>query len=323
MVGLAFEARDPTGYGRLVFGEDGAVARIVEDRDASAEERAIRTCNSGVLCADARTLFHLLSMVRNDNAKGEYYLTEVVALGRSAGFLTHVVFGEEADALGVNSRSELAGAEAAFQQRARRAAMEAGVTLIDPDTVYFSFDTEIEADVVIEPHVYFGRGVKIAKGVRVKAFCHFEQAEIGAGAQLGPFARLRPGAKLGPKVKIGNFVEVKNATFGERAQASHLAYIGDADVGARANLGAGAVTCNYDGFDKYRTTIGEDAFIGTDTSLVAPVKVGARAFTAAGSVITTDVPDGALAVARTKQRSIDGWGDKFREKKRKAKETKG
>ncbi len=321
LVILAFEAKDPTGYGRVVLGDHGAVDRIVEHKDANEAERASRLCNSGVLCADARTLFKLLSSVRNENAKGEYYLTDVVALARGAGIATHVLIGEEGDAMGVNSRAELAAAEAVFQRRMRVAMMEAGVTLIDPDSVFFSYDTQIAADVVIEPGVYFGKGVRIAQGARIKAFCHIEGAEIGAGANVGPSARLRPDTKLGPGVKIGNFVEVKNATFGAKAQASHLTYVGDADVGARANLGAGTITCNYDGFDKYRTTIGADAFIGSDTALVAPVKVGERAYTGTGSVITKDVPDGALAVARSRQVNVEGWADKNRAKKQKAKET--
>jgi bifunctional UDP-N-acetylglucosamine pyrophosphorylase/glucosamine-1-phosphate N-acetyltransferase len=316
---LAFRAANPFGYGRLIADAEGRLLRIVEEKDANEEERRVDLCNSGVLCADAKSLFHLLGMLRNDNAKGEYYLTDVVALARSAGFATAIVEGEEAEVLGVNSRVELAQAEAAFQARTRRTMMEAGVTLIDPQTVFFSYDTEIAADVVIEPNVYFGPGVKIAKGARIKAFSHIESAEIGESAQVGPFARLRPGTKLGPQVKIGNFVEIKNAVFGEKAQASHLTYVGDADIGARANLGAGTITCNYDGFDKYRTTIGEDAFIGSDTALVAPVTVGARAYTGSGSVITKNVPDGALAVARGKQREIEGWADAFRAKKRKEK----
>lgn len=321
LVVLGFEARDPAGYGRLLVGSDGTVERIVEHKDATAEQRAITLCNSGVLCADARALFHLLSMVKNENAKGEYYLTDVVALGRSAGFKTHAVIGVESDTLGVNAKAELAAAEAAFQQRMRVAVMEAGVTLIDPASVFFSFDTQVAPDVVIEPNVFFGKGVRIAKGARIKAFCHIEGAEIGESANIGPFARFRPGTKLGPRVKIGNFVEVKNSTFAERAQASHLTYVGDTDVGARANLGCGTITCNYDGFDKYRTTIGEDAFIGSDTSLVAPVTVGARAYTGTGSVITKDVPDGALAVARAKQHNMEGWADNNRAKKRKDKAT--
>ena len=319
LVVLGFEARDPTGYGRLVIGADGALERIVEHKDATPEQLKIEVCNSGVMCADARTLFQLLAQVKNDNAKGEYYLTDVVALGRAAGHVTRVVVGEESDTLGVNSKVELAAAEAAFQQRMRIAAMEAGVTLIDPASVFFSYDTQLAPDVVIEPNVFFGKGVKVGKGARIKAFCHIEGAEIGEGAQIGPSARLRPGTKLGPRVKIGNFVEIKNATFGEKAQASHLTYVGDADVGARANLGCGTITCNYDGFDKYRTTIGEDAFIGSDTALVAPVTIGKGAYTGTGSVITKNVPDGALAVARSRQLNIEGWADRNRAKKRKDK----
>lgn len=322
LVVLGFEAADPSGYGRLIEGEGGVVERIVEQKDATEAERAVRLCNSGVMCADAKVLFQLLSMVKNENAKGEFYLTDVVSLGRSAGFKTHVMRGPESDALGANSRAELAAAEAVFQRRARAAAMEAGVTLIDPDTVFFSFDTEIAHDVVVEPNVYFGLGVKIAKGARIKAFCHIEGAEIGEGANIGPHARLRPGTKLGPGVKIGNFVEVKNAVFGPNAQASHLTYVGDADVGARANLGAGTITCNYDGFSKFRTVIGEGAFIGSDTALVAPVTVGARAYTGTGSVITKDVPEGALAVSRARQQNYEGWADANREAKRKDKEAK-
>jgi bifunctional UDP-N-acetylglucosamine pyrophosphorylase / glucosamine-1-phosphate N-acetyltransferase len=312
---LGFEAADPAGYGRLILGADGALTRIVEQADASEAERAVRLCNSGVLAFDARQLFTLLAQVRNDNAKGEYYLTDAIGLAREAGAAAHVVLGQEAEMLGVNARAELAQAEAAFQARARRAALEAGVTLIDPQSVFFSYDTQIAPDVVIEPHVFMGPGVSIARGARIRAFCHFDHAEIGENAEIGPYARFRPGAKLGKKVKIGNFVEVKNAVFHEGAKASHLSYIGDAEVGARANLGCGTITCNYDGYGKYRTLIGEDAFIGSDTSLVAPVKVGARAYTASGSVIVTDVPDGALAIARGRQRDIEGWADAFKAKK--------
>jgi bifunctional UDP-N-acetylglucosamine pyrophosphorylase/glucosamine-1-phosphate N-acetyltransferase len=315
LVALGFEAADPTGYGRLILADDGSVARIVEERDASAAERAVNLCNSGIVVADKRMLFQLLGMVGDANAKGEFYLTDVVGLARSAGFLTRVVMAEEAEVLGVNSRAELARAEMAFQKRARLAAMEAGVTLIDPDTVYFSHDTEIGEDVTIEPHVYFGAGVRIGAGSTIHAFCHFEGVEIGEKCEIGPFARFRPGARLARKVKIGNFVEVKNASLAEGAKANHLAYIGDADVGARSNIGAGSITCNYDGFDKHRTTIGEDVFIGSDTALVAPVKVGARAYTAAGSVVTSDVPEGALAIGRGRQTDMEGWADRFREKK--------
>jgi bifunctional UDP-N-acetylglucosamine pyrophosphorylase/glucosamine-1-phosphate N-acetyltransferase len=315
LVMLGFEAADPSGYGRLIRAEDGTILRIVEERDASEAERAVTLCNSGLLVADRRMLLQLLGLVRSDNAKGEFYLTDVVGLARSAGFATRATMAEEAEVLGVNSRAELALAEAAFQKRVRLAAMEAGVTLIDPDTVYFSCDTEIGADVTIEPNVFFGAGVRIGAGCTIHAFCHFERVEIGEDCEIGPFARFRPGAKLARKVKIGNFVEVKNSHLAEGAKANHLAYIGDADIGARSNIGAGAITCNYDGFDKYRTTIGEDVFIGSDTALVAPVKVGDRAYTAAGSVVTSDVPEGGLAVARGRQADVDGWADRFREKK--------
>lgn len=315
VVVVGFDAADPTGYGRLLRDEGGALVRIVEEKDASPEERAVRLCNSGVLCADRAVLFSLLSMVKNENAKGEYYLTDVVGLARSSGFRAGVVIAPEDEVLGVNSRVELAQAEAAFQDWMRRAFMLAGVTMIDPATVYFSHDTQIGADVIIEPNVVFGPGVTVEAGAVIKAFCHLEGCTIGAAASVGPFARLRPGTKLAAKVKIGNFVELKNAQFAEGAQASHLTYVGDADVGARANLGCGTITCNYDGFDKYKTIIGEDAFIGSDTALVAPVRIGARAFTASGSVITKDVPDDSLAVARERQREIEGWAKTFREKK--------
>jgi bifunctional UDP-N-acetylglucosamine pyrophosphorylase / glucosamine-1-phosphate N-acetyltransferase len=322
VVVLAFEAADPTGYGRVVRGGDGSLERIVEHRDASEEERRNKLCNSGVMCADAKTLFRLLAQVKNENAKNEYYLTDVVDLARKAAIATAVVVGDESDAMGVNSKAELAEAETAFQNRTRLAMMDAGVTLIDPATVYFSHDTVVEPDVVIEPNVFFGKGVKIRRGARIHSYCHFEKTEIGEQAEIGPFARFRPGAKLGKKVKIGNFVEVKNSTFGEGAKASHLAYIGDTDVGARANIGAGTIVCNYDGFDKYRTTIGADAFIGSDTALVSPVTIGDRAYTGTGSVITKDVPAGALGVARSRQVNLDGWADKNREKKLKAKAEK-
>jgi bifunctional UDP-N-acetylglucosamine pyrophosphorylase/glucosamine-1-phosphate N-acetyltransferase len=312
---LGFETPAPTGYGRLIMEADGTLGRIVEEKEASADEKAVRLCNSGVLAGDKAVLFSLLSMVKNTNAKGEYYLTDVIGLGRSSGFKARVALAPEADMLGVNSRVELAQAEGHFQTKRRRAAMEAGVTLIDPDTVYFSWDTALANDVLVEPGVFFGPGVKVESGAVVKAWSHLEGAHVGADSAVGPFVRLRPGAKLGKAVKIGNFVEIKNASFGEKAQASHLTYVGDAEVGARANLGCGTITCNYDGFDKYKTIIGEDAFIGSDTALVAPVTVGARAFTGSGSVITKDVPDDALAVARGRQTDYPGWARKFRERK--------
>lgn len=317
---LAFRAADPFGYGRILRDENGAVLRVVEERDASAEERRIDLCNSGVLVADRAMLFQLLSMVKNDNAKGEYYLTSVIGLARSAGFATHLVLGQEAEVLGVNSRSELAEAEAAFQRRARARHLEAGVTMIDPDTVYFSYDTLIGPDVVIEPHVVFLPGVVVGRGARINAFSHFHQTKIGPNNSIGPFARFRPGAETGSDVHIGNFVEVKNSRLADGVKANHLAYLGDGDVGERVNIGAGTIFCNYDGFFKYRTTIEADAFIGSDSALVAPVTIGARAYTAAGSVITGDVPAGALAVGRGRQRDIDGWADAFRAKMKAKKE---
>lgn len=324
IVVLGFEAADPTGYGRLIRDAEGRVERIVEEKDATKEERAVTLSNSGVFLADAKVLLSLLSMVGNDNAKGEYYLTDIVGLGRSAGFFTRLVLCPETEVLGVNSRLELAMAERVFQERMRREMMLSGVTMIDPETVYFSHDTRIEQDVIVEPNVVFGPKVTVATGAAIKAFSHLEGATVGAGVSVGPFARLRPGADLRTGVKIGNFVEVKNAVFHEKAQASHLTYVGDADVGARANLGAGTITCNYDGFDKHRTVIGEGAFIGSDTALVAPVTIGAGVITGAGSVITKDVEADALVVSRAPQRAIPGWAKAFRERKtaEKAKKAK-
>ncbi len=319
---LAFEAENPTGYGRLVRGADGNVERIVEEKEASAAEKAINLCNSGVMAAPAGLLFSLLAQVKNDNAKGEYYITDIIGLAHAAGKSVRVVLAPEAELMGMNARAEQAKVEAAFQARARAAALAAGVTLMDPDSVYFSHDTKLAQDVIVEPQVFFGPGVTVESGAVIHAFSHLEGAHVGADTNVGPFARLRPGAKLGADVKIGNFVEVKNAVFGDGAKASHLSYIGDADIGARANLGAGTITCNYDGFEKFRTKVGEDVFIGTDTALVAPVSVGDRAFTAAGSVITKDVAAGALAVARGRQVEIAAWADDFRARKQAKKAEK-
>lgn len=322
LVLVAFRAANPFGYGRLVVGADGQVERIVEEKDATSEERAIDLCNSGVMCADARVLFSLLGQVGNANAKGEYYITDIIALARKAGKTVRVIEAPEAELMGANTRGELAVVEAEFQKRARAAAMASGVTLLDPATAWFSHDTRLGRDVTVEPNVFFGPGVTVGDNAVIHAFSHFEGAVIGPEAHVGPFARLRPGAKLGARVKIGNFVEVKNANFGDDAKASHLTYVGDADVGARANLGAGTITCNYDGFDKFRTVIGADVFIGADNALVAPVKIGDGAFTATGSVITKDVAPDALAVARGRQTEIPGWAKTFREKKRDAKAKK-
>jgi len=318
---VGFEPADPQGYGRLILDDDGGLSRIVEHKDATAPERAVGLCNSGVLAAPAELLFELLSRVGNDNAKGEYYLTDIVRLARAAGHQASVVTASADEVLGVNSRADLAQAEGAFQSRRREEAMAAGVTLTAPETVFFSHDTQVEADVVIEPNVVFGPGVTVRAGALIRAFSHLEGAEIGPGAQAGPYARLRPGAVLGEGAKIGNFVEVKNAEIGPGAKVSHLSYIGDALIGADANVGAGTITCNYDGFDKHLTVIGAGAFIGSNTALVAPVTVGEGAYTGSGGVITDDVPADALALARALQDIKPGWAARYRAAKaaRKAK----
>ncbi len=312
---LGFEPEEPGAYGRLVLDKDGDLERIVEAKDAAPAELALRLCNAGVMTAPAALLFELLAKVGDDNAKGEYYLTDVVALARQAGTRARVARAPADEVLGVNTKAELARAEAAFQDRARAAALAAGVTLIAPESVYFSHDTELGPDATVEPHVVFGPGVTIESGARVRAFSHLEGATVRGGAEVGPFARLRPGADIGAGAKVGNFVEIKNATLGAGAKAGHLSYLGDAVIGAKANIGAGTITCNYDGVAKHKTVIGPGAFIGSDTALVAPVTVGAGAYTGSGSVITSDVPDDALAVARGRQKTIPGWAAKFRAKK--------
>ena len=322
VVVLGFEAEDPGRYGRLVT-EDGALLRIVEFKDATEDERAIRLCNSGVVCADAGQLFDLIDAVGNDNASGEYYLTDIVRLARDRGLTCATVTCDEAETMGVNSRPELARAEALFQARRRTEALEDGVTLIAPDTVFFAFDTVLGRDAVIEPNVVFGPGVTVESGAQVRAFSHLEGCHVGARAVVGPYARLRPGAEIGNDARIGNFVEVKSAEIGEGAKVNHLTYIGDASVGESANIGAGTVTCNYDGVFKHRTEIGARAFIGSSTMLVAPVRVGAEAMTASGTVVTTDVPDGALALGRARQVNKDGLARRMMDRLRalKAKRT--
>jgi bifunctional UDP-N-acetylglucosamine pyrophosphorylase / glucosamine-1-phosphate N-acetyltransferase len=322
---LGFEAEDPGAYGRLILGPTGDLQAIVEAKEASPEELAVTFCNSGVLAAPGHLLLDLLAHVRNDNAKGEYYLTDVVGLAVQRGLKTAAVKGTEDEVLGVNSRVELAQAEAQFQARRRREAMLEGVTLVAPETVFFAHDTKIANDVIIEPNVVFGPGVTIESGAVIKAFSHLEGCQVRQEAQVGPYARIRPGSDIGPHAFVGNFVEVKNTIMATGAKASHLTYLGDADVGAKANIGAGTVTCNYDGFLKYRTIIGAGAFIGSDTMLVAPVNVGDNAMTGSGSTITRDVPPGALAVERSEQRIIEGWATRFRAKKaaEKAARTKG
>ncbi|WP_417483316.1 bifunctional UDP-N-acetylglucosamine diphosphorylase/glucosamine-1-phosphate N-acetyltransferase GlmU [Maricaulis sp.] len=312
VVAIGFEPGDPGAYGRLVLNADGDLDRIVEFKDANEAERAIGLCNSGMLAASARLMFELLGEVGNDNANGEYYLTDVVGLARSRGLKAVVVNASAGEVLGVNSRVDLAAAEASFQTRMRREAMNAGVTLVAPETVFFSWDTQIARDVIIEPNVVFGPGVTVGEDAVIHAFSHLEGATVGEGAHIGPYARLRPGAEIGVKAKVGNFVEIKKSQLGEGAKVNHLSYVGDASIGAGANVGAGTITCNYDGFGKYRTVIGEGAFIGSNTSLVAPVTVGAGAMTGSGGVITDDVPADALALARAEQTNKDGWAARFR-----------
>ncbi len=279
---LGFRPADPAEYGRLIVDGTGRLERIVEFRDASADDASVTLCNAGVMAIEGRLLFELLDRIGNDNAKGEYYLTDIVAVARDAGRASAVVEGDTDEVLGINSRAELAEAEAILQGRLRRAAMAQGASLIDPATVWFSHDTVLGRDVVVEPNVFFGPGVSVADGVRIKAFSHLEGARVESGAQLGPYARLRPGAEIGPSARIGNFVEVKQASIEAGAKVNHLSYIGDAHIGERANVGAGTITCNYDGFFKYRTEIGAGAFIGSNSALVAPVTIGDGAYAGAG-----------------------------------------
>lgn len=325
VVVLGFEAADPGAYGRLICNDARELQKIVEAKDATAAERAVTLCNSGMMALDGRAAFDMLAAIGNENAAGEYYLTDVVGIAQSRGRRCTVIDGAETDLLGINSRVELARAEALLQDRLRTQAMDGGVTMVDPGSVFLCTDTVIGRDVLIEPNVVFGPGVSIGDNVTIKAFCHLEETSVGNGAQIGPYARLRPGSRLGDNAKIGNFVETKNAVLGTGAKINHLSYVGDADVGANANIGAGTITCNYDGVFKWRTTIGEGTFIGSNTALVAPVQIGDGAIVGAGSTITGDVPADALAVTRVPQRAVDGWAKKTFERKKalKAKGEKG
>ena len=314
---LAFRPADAAQYGRVVLDPAGGISAIVEYRDADAPTRAISLCNAGLMAVSGTVLWTLLERVGNANAKGEYYLTDIVALARKAGYRVASVEASPEEVMGVNSQAELAQAEAALQWRLRRRWLDAGVTMTAPETVWLSADTRLAPGVVIEPNVIIGPGVTVEEGAVLHAFSHIVGAAIGKGASIGPFARLRPGARLGEGARIGNFVEAKNARLGAGAKANHLTYLGDAEIGAGANIGAGTITCNYDGFDKASTEIGEGAFIGSNTALVAPVRVGAGAIVGAGSVITQDVPEDALALARGRQEARPGWGKAFRERKRK------
>ena len=316
VVVLASTPADPLKYGRIILGQGDHIAKMVEYKDATEEERAVRLCNSGMMAVRANDLFRWLDQVGNDNAAGEFYLPDVVNIAAAEGRDAVVIEGDPYETSGVNSRAELAHLELDWQRRRREQALQDGATLIDPESVWFAADTKLGRDVTVEPHVVFGPGVEVADGATIKAFSHIEGAIIATKAVIGPFARLRPGAKIGEKAKVGNFVEVKKAVLGRGAKANHLSYIGDADVGADANIGAGTITCNYDGFGKYNTVIGEGAFIGSNTALVAPVTVGDGAIVGAGSVITKDVEPDSLAVERNEQKGIAGWARRFREKMR-------
>ncbi len=311
LVLLAMRPADPGRYGRVVV-EDGSVLRIVEYADASAEERAIGLCNAGVLCAGAADFARWLRAVRADNSKSEYYLTDVVAIARGEGVRVLAVEAPEAELRGVNSRAELAAAEATMQGWLRDAAMDAGVTLTAPETVFFAADTQLAPDVTIGPNVVFGPGVTVGEGTDIRAFSHLEGCTVGRGAMIGPFARLRPGTVVGDGAHVGNFVELKAATLGAGAKANHLSYVGDADVGPGTNIGAGTITVNYDGFAKHRTTIGAKAFVGSNSSLIAPVTIGDGALVVAGSVITEDVPADAMAFGRARQTTKPGRAAAFR-----------
>ncbi len=310
VVVLAFAAENPTGYGRVIV-EDGRIVKMVEQKDASEAEKAVTLCNSGLMAVKARDLFALLARVTDDNAQKEFYLTDIVNIANADGRTCVAVTTDAFDVAGINSRAQLAEMEGAWQARRRAQAMDDGATLIAPETVWFAYDTTLGRDVLIEPNVFFGAGVSVADNVTIRANSHIEGASIASGAEVGPFARLRPGTVLHEKVKIGNFVEVKKSVMEAGAKANHLSYIGDAHVGAKANIGAGTITCNYDGYFKYKTEIGAGAFIGSNSSLVAPVKIGANAIIGAGSAVTRDVADGELCLVRAEQANKPGWADRF------------
>ncbi|MGE5567277.1 MAG: bifunctional UDP-N-acetylglucosamine diphosphorylase/glucosamine-1-phosphate N-acetyltransferase GlmU [Parcubacteria group bacterium] len=312
---LGFHAADPGAYGRLIMGKGDELLRIVEAKDATEVERQGSACNSGVLAADRSLLFSLLADVKNENAKREYYLTDVIGLARGRGLSTRAAFVSEASMLGVNSQAELAAAEALWQIRRRAELMAEGVTMTAPETVFLAWDTKVAGGAVIEPNVVFGPGVTVESRAVIRAFSHLEGAAVRSGALIGPYARLRPGADIGEDAHIGNFVEVKKVKVGAGAKANHLSYLGDGTVGPKANIGAGTIFCNYDGFDKFETHVGAGAFIGSNSSLVAPVKIGDGAYTGSGSVITKDVPADALALERSTQTEKPGWAARFRQMK--------
>jgi bifunctional UDP-N-acetylglucosamine pyrophosphorylase/glucosamine-1-phosphate N-acetyltransferase len=320
VVVLGFRPKDPAGYGRLVL-KDGELAAIREELDASPAERAIDLCNGGLMAFAGPTALAILERIGNDNRKGEYYLTEAVAIARAMGRKSIVIETEEDDVRGINTNGQLAETAAVLQQRLREAVMEAGVTLVAPETVFLSSDTQFGRDVVVEPFVVFGPGVTVEDNAVIRSFSHLDRAHVGKGALVGPYARLRPGARLQDDVHVGNFVEVKEAVMETGAKANHLSYIGDATVGAGTNVGAGTITCNYDGIGKHRTEIGKNAFIGSNTALVAPVKIGDGAYVGSGSVITEDVPADALALGRGRQAVKAGWARNRRERRAASKKT--
>jgi bifunctional UDP-N-acetylglucosamine pyrophosphorylase/glucosamine-1-phosphate N-acetyltransferase len=319
---LGFRAADPTGYGRLLMQGDRLVA-IREHADATPEERKVTLCNAGVMAFDGKTALKILDRIGNTNSKGEYYLVDAVTIVRDMGLEAVVIETGEDEVRGINTKAQLAEAEAVMQARLRKAAMEAGVTLIGPETIYLAADTIFGKDVTIEPFVVIGPGVSIADGAVIHSFSHIVQAKIGKNTSVGPYARLRPGTSLGDGARIGNFVETKAATLEAGVKVNHLSYIGDAEVGANSNIGAGTITCNYDGFFKHKTIIGTGAFVGTNSSLVAPVKIGAGAYIGSGSVITKDVPDDAMAVERSQQSTREGGAKRYREIKTRQKNKKG
>lgn len=314
VVVIGFRTENPTGYGRLIE-KNGKLVAIREEKDCSDEERAIKFCNGGLMAIAGKHALHLLDAVGNRNAKGEYYLTDIVEIAAAKGLVVVAIEASFENALGINNRAELAEAEAIWQKRRRREVMLSGVTLIAPETVFFSHDTEIGPDTIVEPNVWFGPGVSIANAVTVHAFSHIEGTTIASNCDVGPFARLRPGADLREKAKVGNFCEVKKATIEAGAKVNHLTYIGDARIGAGANIGAGTITCNYDGYSKFFTDIGENAFIGSNSSLVAPVSIGNGAYVASGSVVTESVPDDALAFGRSRQKILPGKAKELRERR--------
>lgn len=321
---LGFRPADTAAYGRIIADADGTVRKMVEHKDASPEERAVNLCNSGVLVAHSDDIWRLLGKVDDHNAAKEFYLPDVATHAIAEGARVAVVEADETEVMGINSRAELADAEGRWQSARRRKAMDDGASLIAPETVWFAWDTALGRDVLIEPNVFFGPGVAVADNVKIRANCHIEGAQIASGCEVGPYARLRPGTVLETKAKIGNFVEVKKSTMGAGAKANHLSYIGDAEVGTGANIGAGTITCNYDGYFKYKTVIGERAFIGSNSALVAPVKIGADAIVGAGSAVTRDVAAGELRIVRAEQLVKPGWADRFHDAmKKKKSDSKG